>query len=181
MNFRVNKVIFFLICSIMGLSFGQEKGLDIRMSNHVSFSPFYIWGNSDWKYSVGLEMNRWYKPLESGYHLFDYGSGLSLYYYDSEVYRSPEQKLDNEWVEGRWEDKYGLYLSPLASMYYMCSFFFHVGVSVSPEVGFGSDGFDYGASARAWFHAVGVEFRWTENRGTGIGFYIYLPVYGMKL
>ncbi|MCF0224703.1 MAG: hypothetical protein HUK20_10575 [Fibrobacter sp.] len=106
--------------------------------------------------------NRWYKPLESGYHLFDYGYGLRLYYYDG-------------------EDKHGVYLSPMASMYYMCSFFFHMGVSVSPEVGFDSDSFDYGASARTWFHAVGAEFRWTKNRGAGMGFYIYLPIYGMKL
>jgi len=172
MSFFAKKiaVVSLFVLGLSGVSFAQEKGLDIRMSDHVSFTPFYIYGQGDWDYSAGLEINRWYKPIESGYHIFDYGYGARLYYYDYAEYET-----------GKWIDKQAVYLSPMGSMYYMCTFFFHVGASVSPEVGYGSDGLDYGASARAWFHAFGAEFRWTENKGSEMGFYFYLPVYGMKL
>lgn len=170
---KVNKVKFFvlLVCSLTGLSLGGEDGIENRMSNHIALTPFYIYGDSHWNYAVGLEANRWYKPLEGGYHLFGYGYGARLYY-----------SQDNDYENHDFVDKHSIYFSPMGSMYYLWgSFFFIVGASVSPEVGFGSDGFDYGFSARAWYLAFGAEFRWTKKRDRAVGFYIYLPFYGWKL
>lgn len=157
---RIGKILL-LVLGLMGNSFAVKPVL----SPHKSFTPFYMYGKNSamgTRHTAGLEYNYWLTPYESGYNLGACGFGTRVYYH----YYQHEN----------FDAKHAVYLSAMANAVYSFTGFIWLGISISPDIGVGGDGFDFGLSSRVWFNLVGGEWGWTKKTGYKIGLYIFLPI-----
>lgn len=149
------KIILAVLISARVFAFAEDK----TYSPDFGISPFVIYGDH---LALGVEFNRWYMGVDPGWseensgntpinRTFYLGYGARLYY--------------------DYDDNHGIYMSPMLSVSYV-----GLGLSVSPDLGFNSDHFDYGFSIRAWFLLFGAEFSWTKEKDQRLGFYFYFPV-----